>query len=103
MEPRAPPRAPERAATEPPPGAGLSDAVGFAIQRLVGERVELRPGGDAMPADEDGQRSLYAELLAGAYHDFVRSDARREKVFRVFRAGGPRTVFVPLDSLRSTA
>ncbi len=34
--------------------------------------------------------------LEAAYADFVTSDARTEKVFRVFRRNEPQTVFVPL-------
>jgi len=42
---------------------------------------------------------LYADLLRGAYQDFVGSDARTEKVFRVFHMNEPRSVAVPLDGL----
>jgi len=41
----------------------------------------------------------YRELLAQAYHDFVRSTPAREKVFRVFQhADGTRAVSI--DALR---
>lgn len=40
----------------------------------------------------------YRELLGLAYADFVHSDARTEKVFRVFQHT-PRQVFVNLDSI----
>ncbi len=40
-----------------------------------------------------------AALLAAAYEDFVTSDARTEKVFRVFHMHEPRTVNVGLDEL----
>jgi nitrogenase-stabilizing/protective protein len=39
---------------------------------------------DEMPADATERRALQADLLSGAYQDFVRSDALTEKVFRVF-------------------
>jgi nitrogenase-stabilizing/protective protein len=42
---------------------------------------------------------LYADLLTGAYRDFVDSDAQTEKVFRVFKAHEPQEVHIPLDGL----
>jgi nitrogenase-stabilizing/protective protein len=42
-----------------------------------------------------------AELLARAYGDFVRSDARTEKVFRVFQQARDGQVTIPLASLRA--
>lgn len=51
------------------------------------------------PADPAQRRALYADRLRGAYADFVQSDARTEKVFRVFRMQEPRTVSVALDDL----
>jgi len=53
-------------------------------------------GIEDMPADADARRALHADLLAGAYQDFVTSDARTEKVFRVFQTQEPRTVRVDL-------
>jgi nitrogenase-stabilizing/protective protein len=44
----------------------------------------------------------YAEhrrWLVAAYADFVASDARTEKVFRVFHMHEPQTVFVPLSEV----
>jgi len=59
-----------------------------------------------MRADGNDRRALYAGLLAGAYQDFVESDARTEKVFRVFRsheAEGPSIDFAtfPLTDLEA--
>lgn len=54
---------------------------------------------DDEPADPAQRRALYADLLLGAYHDFVHSDARTEKVFRVFRMHEPRTISVALSDL----
>jgi nitrogenase-stabilizing/protective protein len=51
---------------------------------------------EEMPADADQRRILHADLLAGAYRDFVTSDALTEKVFRVFHMQGPRSVTVDL-------
>jgi nitrogenase-stabilizing/protective protein len=53
-----------------------------------------------MPADDSERFRLYAELLKGAYQDFVNSDAVTEKVFKVFKMHGPQQVFVPLTDLR---
>jgi len=52
---------------------------------------------DDMPADEVEMRRVYKALLTQAYNDFVASDARTEKVFKVFRRNDP--VMVPLSSL----
>jgi len=57
---------------------------------------------DDIEEEPDGVQArfkLYADLLNGAYGDFVRSDARTEKVFRVFRMNEPRQVSVSLDDL----
>ncbi|HSQ08142.1 MAG TPA: nitrogenase-stabilizing/protective protein NifW [Chromatiaceae bacterium] len=51
------------------------------------------------PADPTERYTLYADLLFGAYEDFVTSDARTEKVFRVFRMHEPRTISVALSDL----
>ena len=51
------------------------------------------------PAEPAERRALYADLLLGAYQDFVRSDALREKVFRVFHLNEPRTATVALTDL----
>ena len=52
-----------------------------------------------VPADTDGRWALHADLLAGAYQDFVTSDALTEKVFRVFHAHEPRNTTVSLADL----
>jgi nitrogenase-stabilizing/protective protein len=54
---------------------------------------------EAMPEDAGQRFALYADLLRGAYGDFVNSDARTEKVFRVFRMNEPRQVSIPLTDL----
>lgn len=53
------------------------------------------------PGDDEARRSLYAEKLTLAYSDFVASDARTEKVFKVFRMHEPVSVEVPLSELFS--
>jgi nitrogenase-stabilizing/protective protein len=52
-----------------------------------------------LPADEPAQRAFYRDRLARAYQDFVESDARTEKVFKVFHRGDPQSVFVPLTDI----
>lgn len=54
---------------------------------------------DEPPDSADARYHLYADLLRGAYQDFVGSDARTEKVFRVFKMREPRQVNVGLDQL----
>ena len=52
------------------------------------------------PENEESLRALYADLLQGAYEDFVRSDALTEKVFKVFHMHEPQQTFVPLGDLK---
>jgi nitrogenase-stabilizing/protective protein len=52
-----------------------------------------------MPEDDKARYALYADLLKGAYQDFVTSDAVTEKVFKVFRMHEPQEAFVPLTDL----
>ena len=54
---------------------------------------------DDLPDSAVARYRLYADLLSGAYNDFVGSDARTEKVFRVFKMREPRQVSVGLDQL----
>jgi nitrogenase-stabilizing/protective protein len=52
------------------------------------------------PLDAAIRRELYRGLLQSAYQDFLVSDARSEKVFRVFQMQQPRPVLViPLAQL----
>lgn len=44
-------------------------------------------------------REEVATLLRRAYEDFIHSDARAEKVFKVFRQFEPQVAFVALDSI----
>ena len=55
---------------------------------------------DALAEGEAARTDAYGALLQRAYDDFVTSDARTEKVFRVFRRHEPKTVFVPLSEIR---
>lgn len=51
------------------------------------------------PVEEALLRAHYKRLLLQAYRDFVSSDARTEKVFKVFHMHGPQETFVSLNSL----
>jgi|MTBAKSStandDraft_2_1061841.scaffolds.fasta_scaffold46389_1 nitrogenase-stabilizing/protective protein len=53
----------------------------------------------ALPPQEEARHALFRSLLSRAYSDFVHSDARAEKVFRVFRMHEPQPVFIPVDQL----
>jgi len=53
-----------------------------------------------MPDGDNERFRMYADLLKGAYEDFVKSDAVTEKVFKVFHMNEPQQVFVPLTDLR---
>jgi nitrogenase-stabilizing/protective protein len=54
---------------------------------------------DEPPDSASARYRLYADLLHGAYRDFVGSDARTQKVFRVFKPREPRQVSIGLDQL----
>ena len=52
-----------------------------------------------MPQDEQQKYTVHAALLLKAYSDFVQSDAKTEKVFRVFKMLEPVEIMVPLADL----
>ncbi|MCU7960550.1 MAG: nitrogenase-stabilizing/protective protein NifW [gamma proteobacterium symbiont of Bathyaustriella thionipta] len=54
---------------------------------------------EALPKDESALRAVYAGWLEKAYQDFVESDAKTEKVFKVFRMMEPQTVMIPLSDI----
>jgi nitrogenase-stabilizing/protective protein len=54
----------------------------------------------SLPENENDLRTLYRDLLQGAYDDFVKSDAQTEKVFKVFHMHEPQQTFVPLGNLK---
>ncbi len=56
-------------------------------------------GLEQMPDDPNARWALHADLLGGAYQDFVSSDALTEKVFRVFHMTEPQTASVALSDL----
>ncbi len=52
------------------------------------------------PGAGEDWHGYYARHLRAAYEDFVGSDARTEKVFKIFQDQQPKKpVFVPLESL----
>lgn len=56
----------------------------------------------APPADEAERKALYAALLEKAYQDFVESDAKTEKVLRIYKnldAPAAAPAFVPMSDL----
>jgi nitrogenase-stabilizing/protective protein len=57
------------------------------------------------PESEDCSDAVdyYRQLLARAYSDFVDSDARSQKVFRVFRAAEPQVVTLSPDQIGRTS
>ncbi|TAN47340.1 MAG: nitrogen fixation protein NifW [Methylococcaceae bacterium] len=63
----------------------------------------LHKGSAAMPEDESAKRTVYRQLLARAYQDFVESDALHEKVFKVFRMHEPQTAYVPIEGLLASS
>ena len=55
-----------------------------------------------MPEEVDARRAVYIGALTQAYQDFVNSDAKTEKVLRVYqKASG--TSFFSLDNLAGSA
>jgi len=61
----------------------------------------LDQGKAQLPDDEDALRAIYKQLLARAYQDFVGSDAKTEKVFKVFKMAEPQTVFISLGDIKT--
>lgn len=59
----------------------------------------LSQAGDSMPESEEAIRAVYKKLLERAYEDFVHSDAKTEKVLKIYKNTGPQETFVSLDSL----
>jgi len=56
-------------------------------------------GSEAVPEEITMRRHLYTVYLRQAYQDFVGSDARTEKVFRVFHRPTPGPVGIALRDL----
>jgi nitrogenase-stabilizing/protective protein len=52
-----------------------------------------------LPQEYAARYACYAGLLSSAYSDFVNSDARTEKVFRVFHTHEPQEVVIPVESI----
>jgi len=50
-----------------------------------------------IPSDEEKCRSVYKNLLENAYNDFVNSDAKTEKVLKIYKMQGPQSTFVSLE------
>ena len=53
------------------------------------------------PSSGDQLRELLTDRLLQAYTDFTLSDARNEKVFRVFRMHDPVQIEIPVTDLAS--
>lgn len=49
--------------------------------------------------NEEAMSASYKVLLERAYQDFVNSDAKTEKVLKIYKNQGPQTAFVSADSL----
>src|SRR5210317_577059 len=52
-----------------------------------------------MPESDSARYQVYAEKLKKSYSDFENSDAKSEKVFRVFQSMGAAEIMVPLSDL----
>ena len=59
----------------------------------------LAQADDSIPESETAIRAVYKKLLERAYEDFVNSDAKTEKVLKIYKTTGPQETFVSLDSL----
>ena len=77
------------------------------VNRLhILQRLHDRLGeSDLESMDDDRLQETVSTFLAGAYHDFVVSDAKTEKVFKVFHQNGgtarpPRKTMIPLADVR---
>jgi nitrogenase-stabilizing/protective protein len=77
------------------------------VNRLhILQRLHDRLGeSDLEGMDDERLQETVSTFLAGAYHDFVVSDARTEKVFKVFHQNGgtahpPGKTMIPLADVR---
>jgi nitrogenase-stabilizing/protective protein len=52
---------------------------------------------DCLPEEAEPRREVHKRLLARAYQDFVTSDARTEKVFKVFHEA--QNHFIPVEEV----
>lgn len=52
-----------------------------------------------MPESDSDRHQIYAAQLKKSYADFENSDAKSEKVFRVFQSMGSAEIMVPLSDL----
>jgi nitrogenase-stabilizing/protective protein len=52
-----------------------------------------------LPQEYATRYTCYAGLLSSTYSDFVKSDARTERVFRVFHLHEPQEVLIPVKSI----
>ncbi len=59
----------------------------------------LEQAESSTPKNEKTQRKTYKRLMQRSYQDFLNSDARAEKVFKVFHTQRAREVFVPLEKI----
>ena len=57
----------------------------------------LNQAADMIPSDEEQCRKVYTALLENAYQDFVNSDAKTEKVLKIYKMQGPQETFVSLE------
>ncbi len=75
------------------------------VNRLhILQRAHDLLAGEAADLDDAALAARFAAVLAQAYADFTRSDARTEKVFAVFRrakadSAAPGRTFVPIDTI----
>lgn len=52
-----------------------------------------------LPDDPFVRRDQYKRMLVRAYEDFVHSDAKTEKVLKIYKNLGPQQTFVSLDDV----
>lgn len=50
-------------------------------------------------AEDEAVAKVYRALLIQAYSDFVESDAKTEKVLKIYKMQGPQTTFVSADAI----
>ena len=61
----------------------------------------LHKGAELIDEDNDdaAMRDIYKKLLTQAYSDFVDSDAKTEKVLKIYKMSEPQSTFVSVDQL----
>ena len=52
-----------------------------------------------LPQDQGERREMYKQILIRAYESFIDSDAKTEKVLKIYKNLGPQSTFVSMEEV----